>query len=146
VRSATGSKRVFVWKNFKQVNKPSNVSGTAKLTSCESPGAEEVFEPPSVYSLAKRDLFDFLRLEALYVQAVESGLIKHTRKMPTYWVAAALTARVDPSRPLRTFSSIVVGKCWNVIPDEHLFWARYLINYHRRKNKALYNLPDRSHC
>jgi hypothetical protein len=134
--AASGRRKVFVWKNFDHDSESSLVVKSKrdfinKSSSC--------YNGPSIYSLSPLDLFDFIRLEALYVQAVEEGIIVHAPRMPVYWVASALMARLDPDSPLKSFSSLVTGQYWSLIPDRYVSWAERLLAFHRGRNSALFD-------
>ncbi len=93
---------------------------------------------PSIKEMISRDLWSISRLDALYVQAVEQGIIIDSPEMPRLWVASALISRLDRVRPVLSFSIIVGNRSWYLIPPEILRWADKVLKYHRSRDRSLF--------
>jgi hypothetical protein len=93
---------------------------------------------PSIKEMTSRDLWSISRLDALYIQAIEHGIIADSLDMPRLWIASALVSRLDRVRPVLSFSVIVGNRSWYLIPPEILQWAEKVLKYHRSKENMLF--------
>jgi hypothetical protein len=122
---------VYASKIFKRVSGSRNCSDKFELS--DVPGG-----PPSVNEMVSRDLWSIFRLDALYAQAVEQGIITDSPEMPRLWIASALVSRLDRVRPVLSFSIIVGNRSWYLIPSEILQWADRVLDYHRCRVPLLF--------
>jgi hypothetical protein len=94
---------------------------------------------PSIKSLTSSDLFSIYRLEALYIQAVESNIIQHNEKNVQGWVSAAMVSRINNPPDMNLFLNMIVKQHWEFIPKNIQNEAQKLIFDYRRKNPLLFN-------
>jgi hypothetical protein len=122
---------VYASKIFKGVSASRNCKEDADLR-------EVIGSRPSIKEMISRDLWSISRLDALYVQAIEQGIIVDSPEMPRLWIASALVSRLDRLRPVLSFSIIVGNRSWYLIPPEILEWADRVLEYHRCRESSLF--------
>lgn len=132
VSGAPTSRRVvYAAKKFNGVSGNRNLSDDVDLPPFST-------NRPSIKEMTSRDLWLISRLDALYIQAIEQGIISDLPEMPRLWIASALVSRLDRVRPVLSFSIIVGNKSWYLIPPEILQWAEMVLRYHRARERMLF--------
>ena len=87
---------------------------------------------PSLRNVSREDLEHFSRTEALYRQAVRSGMLRESEASFLNWVAAAVRAKAVEARdPVRVFMGIVRRGLWSHITGADEDRARAAINRYR---------------
>lgn len=87
---------------------------------------------PSIRDVSREDLEHFSRTEALYRQAVRSGMLADSEASFLNWVAAAVRAKSVAARdPVRVFMGIVRRGLWTHITGADEDRARSAINRYR---------------
>lgn len=85
--------------------------------------------PPTLRSIALRDLQDFQRCTALYEQACEARWLRECDASRLRWFSAAIRARSSGARdPVRVFVAIVRKGMWNHITNEQEERARSILH------------------
>jgi hypothetical protein len=109
-------------KNQKAAGVPGNPAGVSSKRVRE----------PSLRDVSREDLEHFSRTEALYRQAVRSGMLADSEASFLNWVAAAVRAKTVAARdPVRVFMGIVRRGLWTHITGADEDRARSAINRYR---------------
>lgn len=129
--TSTTRRVVYASKMFRGVSRGRNSDEDVNLPELSG-------NRPSIKEMTSRDLWSISRLDALYIQAIEQGVITDSPEMPRLWLASALVARLDRDRPVLSFSIIVGNQSWYLIPPEILQWAEKVLIYHRSHERMLF--------
>lgn len=99
-------------------------------------------EEPSLHNIQRHDLFQFLRLEQLYFEAVDRGWVDRSEATALNFIAAAVKAREEGDDPPRLFVAIVRRGLWHHLNQAHEDRARAALNHYRAENSDCFRLRD----
>jgi hypothetical protein len=96
--------------------------------------------PPRLASISTFDVYDFYRLEALYIQAAETGCVNIKGISALDWLAAACYAQRKPSQEVKYFVSIVAKADYAKLPSFCYQKAAIALYFHMKKSKKVFQI------